>query len=149
MPLPKLLTAAETAQALGLTEDCLARWRADGTGPNWTKLNGTIRYPEHCIEAFINENLAQPTEAQKMRAAATHGLKEAGGAVRTRMSELAAADRQTTDPDNPYAVTVGDVGGSTPGIEKLTYQNGQWVKNGTLSQPVVESAAAPHLLNCR
>jgi len=149
MDLPKLLTAAEVAEYLAVSEATLERWRADGAGPNFIKAGAGIRYPANCVAEYVNQQLQLPSEAEKMRAAATHGMKEAAAAIQSRVKEMQALDKADSSPD-PYAVTVGDVGGSTPGIEKfVTNERGEWVKNGTLSQTVIQPAAQPHLLNCR
>ncbi|MBP5996970.1 MAG: helix-turn-helix domain-containing protein [Azonexus sp.] len=146
---PKVLTPEQAAEICDCSPATMERYRKDMSGPNFIRTpGGHIKYLEEDVFAWLRSLRQQPSEADKMKTAATHGLKEVGGTVRTRMQQLADASKPESEPD-PYAVTVSDVGGSAPGIEKLVFQDGKWVKNGTLSQTVVQPAAEPHLLNCR
>ena len=138
-PLPRLLTPAELAEYLSVSEDTLARHRSEGTGVNFIKVGGGVRYPIGEVEKYITSQLQLPSEAQKLVAAATHGLKEVSTAINARMKELADASKPEAEPD-PYAVTLSHVG-ATPG------ENIQRI-NLCPATPVT-TPAAPHILQGR
>ncbi len=146
----KVLTPDEASEIAGVSTATLERYRNSGDGPNFLRIGpgGLIKYLEADVEEWLKSCRQLPTEAEKMRAAATHGLKEASAAVRERREAMQALDKADSSTD-PYAVTVSDVGGSTPGIVPHVFQNGQWVKGNGIVQTVVQPAADPHLLNCR
>ena len=52
-PLEKLLTAAEVAELLGITEGTLERWRCYGQGPICVKIGGAARYRPSDIAAYV------------------------------------------------------------------------------------------------
>lgn len=56
-----MLTEAQAAERLNLRRKTLQTWRYSGRGPRFTKLGGAIRYPEEDLEAFIAENMIEPT----------------------------------------------------------------------------------------
>jgi len=56
-----LLTPAQVAVQLGISEKTLANWRSLGHGPDSMKLGGRVRYEEAAVDAFI--------EAMKVEAA--------------------------------------------------------------------------------
>ena len=148
--LPRLMSVGELCDYLEISDDTAARWIREGYGPPAIKIGQRTVYPLTGVIKFIDDQMngskaATPAQIQAAMVQGRAGVREAMAERTAAMQQL---DRENGSA-NPYEVTVSDVGGSTPGIEKLTYQNGQWVKNGTLVQPVVESAAAPHLLNCR
>ena len=138
----KVLTPDEVSEIAGVSTATLERYRNSGDGPNFLRIGpgGLIKYLEADVEEWLKSCRQLPTAAEKMKAAVQTGMKEAAGAVRARMQELADADRQTSEPD-PYAVTVGAVG-ATPG------ENFQKMSSVPVQQ-FSEPAAAPHLLNCR
>ncbi len=149
MNLPRLLTPDEVAEYLSCSVSSLDRWRAEGTGPNFVKVGGgSIRYPETEVAKYISEQLVLPSAAQKMQDAIRTSSKEVAQAHRERVKAMQDLDRQTTDPADPYAVTVSGVG-ETPGIERHVFQDGKWVKNGILSQPAPAEPAPPHILQGR
>jgi predicted site-specific integrase-resolvase len=53
---PVLLRPADVAQRLGKTIRTLTRWRAEGRGPEFIRVEGEIRYPEHELTAWLTAN---------------------------------------------------------------------------------------------
>lgn len=51
----KMLTEREVAEMLGVTQTTLQRWRRDGGGPPWHKLQRLIRYRLSEVEKYIDE----------------------------------------------------------------------------------------------
>lgn len=52
-----MLTPAQVADRLGVSENTLRNWRKDGTGPRAVFLSvRTIRYPEDDLVAWLDEN---------------------------------------------------------------------------------------------
>jgi predicted site-specific integrase-resolvase len=54
------LTQAELAERWQVSERTLDRWRAEGKGPAWLKLNGRVRYRVPDVDAFEQSRLRQP-----------------------------------------------------------------------------------------
>jgi predicted DNA-binding transcriptional regulator AlpA len=52
----RLLTPAEVAARLGVTENALAIWRYYRRGPNFFKLGRAVRYDEAEVEQFTQDN---------------------------------------------------------------------------------------------
>ena len=51
------LTQAELAERWQFSERTLDRWRAEGKGPAWLRLNGRIRYRLEDVLAFERSRL--------------------------------------------------------------------------------------------
>jgi predicted site-specific integrase-resolvase len=49
------LTDRELIEVLGVSRSTLARWRHDGIGPPWVRLEGTVRYPKEDLDRYIAE----------------------------------------------------------------------------------------------
>jgi predicted DNA-binding transcriptional regulator AlpA len=48
-----LLSQAEVCQILHLSPSTLARMRKEGSGPEWLRVGGSIRYQKSAVIAFI------------------------------------------------------------------------------------------------
>jgi predicted site-specific integrase-resolvase len=57
----ELMTAAEVADLLGVTEATLANYRSTGKGPRYIKPTGRIKYRKSDVWAFINGSVRQST----------------------------------------------------------------------------------------
>lgn len=55
--LERLLTVIELSEYLGIPVATLYDWRVDGVGPRAVKLGRSLRYPESCVRAWIEEKL--------------------------------------------------------------------------------------------
>ena len=53
----KLLTEQEVADRLTVKVATLRDWRTDKKGPPYTKLVGTIRYPEDKLDNWVDQQL--------------------------------------------------------------------------------------------
>jgi predicted DNA-binding transcriptional regulator AlpA len=59
---PNDLIAPETAaRNLGVTENCLAKWRCCGGGPRFVKIGRRVRYRRTDLDAFITERVRAST----------------------------------------------------------------------------------------
>ncbi len=62
----RLLTRAQTAEYLGVSQATLSRWAADRSGPPFIKLHdgkdggGTVRYPSDLLDEYIESCIRQP-----------------------------------------------------------------------------------------
>ncbi len=58
----QLLSPAQVADRLGVTENALAIWRYYKRGPNYKKFGRSVRYEERAIAAFeaANEQVCRP-----------------------------------------------------------------------------------------
>lgn len=50
-----LLTSAEVAAYLHVSEATLSRWRASNDGPTWINLSGIYRYRRADLDAWITD----------------------------------------------------------------------------------------------
>lgn len=48
-----LMTPSDVAQVLGVKAKTLANWRVAGTGPQFVKVGGLVRYRRSTIEAWL------------------------------------------------------------------------------------------------
>jgi excisionase family DNA binding protein len=60
----RLITRAEAAAYLGVSQATLSRWAADRTGPPFVKLtdsgNGSVRYPSDALDDFLAARTKHP-----------------------------------------------------------------------------------------
>ncbi|MFC2925266.1 MULTISPECIES: helix-turn-helix transcriptional regulator [Hyphobacterium] len=56
-----LLTPKQAARYLNLAEISLAKWRVDGTGPEYFKLGRAVRYRVDSLDAWLEERLQRST----------------------------------------------------------------------------------------
>jgi len=56
-----LLTQREAALALRLSERTLERWRVQGTGPRFVRLNHSIRYRQQDLDAHVAARVVSST----------------------------------------------------------------------------------------
>jgi predicted DNA-binding transcriptional regulator AlpA len=61
----RLLTQAEAAEILCLSERTLERFRVSGTGPKFVCLGRSIRYRPTDIEAYIASRVVSSTSEQR------------------------------------------------------------------------------------
>lgn len=55
LPMPEFLKEKEVADMLRVKRQTLSRWRADGQGPPFVQVEGSIRYPRDSLEAWLAE----------------------------------------------------------------------------------------------
>lgn len=66
-----LISPEVAARNLGVTENCLAKWRCLGGGPKFVKIGRRIRYRRTDLDAFITERVrasTSDTEPSRRRA---------------------------------------------------------------------------------
>lgn len=56
-----LISPEIAARNLGVTENCLAKWRCCGGGPKFLKIGRRIRYRRVDLDAFIGERVRAST----------------------------------------------------------------------------------------
>lgn len=61
MTMSPCFTTAEAATFLKVTTQTLARWRVDGSGPVYSKLNGTVLYEHDDLLYFVRNNKRRST----------------------------------------------------------------------------------------
>lgn len=49
-----LLTGAEVAEILNVSPRTIERWRRQGRGPRWIRVEGQVRYPESDLRAYLD-----------------------------------------------------------------------------------------------
>ena len=59
-----LLTQREAALALRLSERTLERWRVQGTGPRFVRLNHSIRYRPADVELWLASRIVGSTSEE-------------------------------------------------------------------------------------
>jgi predicted site-specific integrase-resolvase len=53
---PLVVTEGEAARLLAVSKAALRRWRREGRGPRFTRLERCVRYDLRAIERFLAEN---------------------------------------------------------------------------------------------
>lgn len=59
----KWLTPSEVSEAIKIPEKTLAKWRSEGTGPEYTKPGKHVRYSAAKVDAWMNANCVTPRSA--------------------------------------------------------------------------------------
>jgi len=54
--LPQMINEKQAARVLSVSVAALRRWRHDGRGPEFARLERCVRYPVRAIERFLAEN---------------------------------------------------------------------------------------------
>ncbi len=57
----QLLTSKQLAEILSIPEGTLRYWRNVGIGPNWHKLEGSIRYDLEDVQRYVLKNRRIPS----------------------------------------------------------------------------------------
>lgn len=66
----EIMDAAHAAEYLQIAVQTLARWRAEGTGPVFVKVGGSVRYELADLNDFMDARRHQPTSASRRSAVA-------------------------------------------------------------------------------
>lgn len=56
---PRLLTTKDVARRLNLKAKSVENWRYLGKGPEWVRVEGSVRYPEDRFEAWLAASLGR------------------------------------------------------------------------------------------
>ena len=70
LTLPQMLSEKQAARILAVSIAALRRWRREGRGPIFTRLERCVRYDLRAIEAFLAENSSGNKRAAEPRAEA-------------------------------------------------------------------------------
>jgi DNA-binding transcriptional MerR regulator len=57
----KLLTTKSVSEMLSVPQGTIRYWRKVGVGPDWVKLEGSIRYAEEDVLRYIKQNRRTPS----------------------------------------------------------------------------------------
>jgi predicted site-specific integrase-resolvase len=57
--LDRMLRRRDAAELLAVSTRTLDRWRVEGIGPPFARLNGRIRYPRQALARFIAERMTE------------------------------------------------------------------------------------------
>jgi hypothetical protein len=83
-----LLTECEVAKRLRMKPGTLRRWRHEGRGPEWVRLEGAVRYAPEALARFVASG-RRPISAQQCEKNSDCGLH--GGTHQNRVAD-------TTEP---------------------------------------------------
>jgi predicted site-specific integrase-resolvase len=70
LTIPQLLGEKQAARMLAVSVAALRRWRREGRGPRFTRLERCIRYDIRAIERFLAENSSGNEKAADPRSGA-------------------------------------------------------------------------------
>ncbi len=59
----RLLNDKELARMIGVTVACIRKWRREGRGPSYMKVEGSIRYREKTVLEFLDGCVVPPAES--------------------------------------------------------------------------------------
>jgi len=68
--LPQMLGERQAASMLAVSVAALRRWRREGRGPQFTRIERCVRYDVRAIERFVAENSSGTKESADSRSAA-------------------------------------------------------------------------------
>ena len=71
----RMLNEKQTAQMLSVSVAALRRWRREGRGPEFTRLERCVRYPLRSIERYYSENSSANKKAADSRSAAQREVR--------------------------------------------------------------------------
>jgi len=60
----KLMTRAEVAELLGLTQTTLSRWATSGRGPDWFRVGRWVRYRTEEVARWVDQQEANAREGR-------------------------------------------------------------------------------------
>jgi hypothetical protein len=69
-PLPQMLSEKQAARILAVSIAALRRWRREGRGPQFTRLERCVRYSVRSIECWLAENSSGSKKIVNSRSAA-------------------------------------------------------------------------------
>jgi hypothetical protein len=70
LALPQMLGERQAARMLAVSVAALRRWRREGRGPRFTRIERCVRYDVRAIERFVAENSSGTKESADLRSAA-------------------------------------------------------------------------------
>jgi hypothetical protein len=73
--LPRLLDERLTARMMSVSVAALRRWRHEGRGPQFVRLERCVRYDVRTIERFLSENASGNKKAADSRSAAEREVR--------------------------------------------------------------------------
>ena len=73
LSLPQMLNERQTARLLACSVAALRRWRREGRGPEFTRLERCVRYNVKAIEGWLAENTSGSKKAANSRLDARAG----------------------------------------------------------------------------
>lgn len=83
LTLPRMLNEKQAAQLLAVSIAALRRWRREGRGPRFTRLERCVRYDLRAIERFLTENNSDNKKAADSQSAAQVEVRDGHAALRT------------------------------------------------------------------
>jgi predicted site-specific integrase-resolvase len=78
----QLLNERQAARLLACSVAALRRWRREGRGPEFTRLERCVRYDTRAIERFVAENSSTKKEAADRKSAAKREVRNARATTR-------------------------------------------------------------------
>lgn len=70
---PAFLEEEQVSSSLNVSVQGKRKWRANGTGPTWCKMEGCIRYPIEGLHTYIAETQCDFTGQDKTRPTTNNG----------------------------------------------------------------------------
>ena len=78
---PILVTEGEAARLLSVSRAALRRWRREGRGPKFTRLERCIRYSVRSLERWIAENSSDTKKAADCESATGREVRRDSAAL--------------------------------------------------------------------
>lgn len=73
--LPQMLSEKQAARILAVSIAALRRWRREGRGPEFTRLERCVRYNVKSIEGWLAENTSGSKKATDVQPVADAGVR--------------------------------------------------------------------------
>ena len=71
--IPQMINEKDAARVLAVSVAALRRWRHEGRGPQFVRLERCVRYDIRTIECFLSQNSSENKKAADSRSAAQLG----------------------------------------------------------------------------
>jgi predicted site-specific integrase-resolvase len=81
--LPRLLDEKQAARIMAVSVAALRRWRHEGRGPQFVRLERCVRYDLRTIERFLAQNSSANKKAADSRSAAQREVRVADATTQT------------------------------------------------------------------
>jgi len=80
---PQMLNERQAAHILAVSIAALRRWRREGRGPRFTRLERCIRYDMRAIESFLSDHSSGNKKAADSRSAAQMEVRDGHAALQS------------------------------------------------------------------
>ena len=109
-----LLTEAEAAKLLGISQRTLEKWRSRGQGPPFARIGKAVRYPSQALENWVQGQLQFPAPAPRITMEAQGAAKGARHFPVRSLNPRLGRHRRKSDIPRTMTTSAAPPGGLVP-----------------------------------